>query len=270
MKVVRSFLAILLVAASANFAPASATSYSTDQSDLWWNQSESGWGIQFVHRGNLIFATMFVYDPSHAPIWYGGTLYPTGASFTWSGSNYETSGPWFGNVPFDPMQVSNRIVGTMTWAATSTSSGTLTYTVDGVSVTKLLTRQTLVFDDFSGNFQGAIHRAATSCSNPANNTTTELSAGLFIGQVNSPGSAAMSITTSDSLGAMCSYSGTLSQAGQMGSILGTYSCNNGDAGNFSMFELQVNISGITGRFAQNSNLTACVSNGWFGAMRNAP
>jgi hypothetical protein len=34
MKVVRSFLAIPLVAASANFAPASATSYSTDQSDL--------------------------------------------------------------------------------------------------------------------------------------------------------------------------------------------------------------------------------------------
>ncbi len=144
MKVVRSFLAILLVAASANFAPASATSYSTDQSDLWWNQSESGWGIQFVHRGNLIFATMFVYDPSHVPIWYGGTLYPTGASFTWSGSNYVTSGPWFGNVPFDPMQVGSRIVGTMTWTATSTSSGTLTYTVDGVSVTKLLTRQTLV------------------------------------------------------------------------------------------------------------------------------
>jgi hypothetical protein len=270
MKLVRSFLAILLVAASANFAPASATAYSADQSDLWWNPSESGWGIQFVQRGNLIFATMFVYDPSHVPIWYGGTLYPSGASFTWSGANYETSGPWFGNVPFDPMQVTNRVVGTMTWASTSTTTGTLTYTVDGISVTKLLTRQTLIFDDFSGNFQGAIHRAATSCSNPANNTTTELSAGLFIGQVNSPGSAAMTITTSDSLGAMCNYSGPLSQAGQMGSIVGTYSCNNGDGGNFSMFELQVNISGITGRLAQNSSLTACVSNGWFGAMRNSP
>jgi hypothetical protein len=142
----------------------------------------------------------------------------------------------------------------------------LTYTVDGVSVTKLLTRQTLVFDDFSGNFQGAIHRAATSCSNPTNNTTTELSAGFFISQVNT----SMSIDTSDALGAMCNYSGALSQAGQMGSISGTYSCNNGDAGTFNIFELQINISGITGRFAQNSNLTACVSNGWFGAMRNAP
>ena len=270
MKVVRSFLAILLVAASANFAPASATSYSTDQSDLWWNPSESGWGIQFVHRGNLIFATMFVYDPSKTPIWYGGTLYPTGASFTWSGSNYVTSGPWFGNVPFDPAQVTNRVVGTMTWVATSTSTGTLTYTVDGVSVTKLLTRQTLVFDDFSGTFQGAIHRAANSCSSSGNNTTTELSAGLFIDQVNNPGSAAMSITTSDALGAVCTYSGTLSQAGQMGSITGAYSCNTGDSGNFNMFELQVNISAISGRFAQSSDVTGCISNGWFGAMRNSP
>lgn len=270
MTVVRSLLAILLVAASANFAPAAATSYSTDQSDLWFNPSESGWGIQLVQRGDLIFATMFVYDPSHVPIWYGGTLYPTGASFTWSGSNYVTSGPWFGNVPFNPAQVSNRIVGTMTWVATSTTTGTLTYTVDGVAVTKLLTRQTLVFDDFSGNFQGAIHRAASSCMSAGNNTTTELSAGLFIDQVNNPGSAAMSVTTSDALGAVCTYSGTLSQDGQMGSISGTYSCNTGDTGNFNIFELQVNISGITGRFAQNSAFNGCISNGWFGAMRNSP
>lgn len=266
MKVLRPWLAILALAASAIFAPASATSYSTDQSDLWWNPAESGWGIQFVHRGDKIFATMFVYDPSKVPIWYGGTLYPTGGSLTWSGANYVTTGPWFGNVPFDPSQFSARIVGTMTWAATSISTGTLTYTVDGVSVTKLLTRQTIVNDDFSGTFQGAIHRTATSCSVAADNGTRELSAGLFIDQVNT----SMSITTSDALGAVCTYSGTLSQAGQMGSILGTYSCNTGDSGNFNMFELQVNISGISSRFAQNSDFTGCVSNGWFGAMRSAP
>jgi hypothetical protein len=168
-------------------------------------------------------------------------------------------------VPFNPTTVTNRVVGTMTWVATSTSNGTLTYTVDGVSVT-VLTRQTLVFDDFSGNFQGAIHRAASGCSSSVNNTTTELSAGFFINQANN---TTMSINTSDALGAVCNYSGTLSQAGQMGSISGTYNCNNGDGGTFNMFELQVNISGITGRFAQNSDLTACVSNGWFGDAKRA-
>jgi hypothetical protein len=56
----------------------------------------------------------------------------------------------------------------------------------------------------------------------------------------------------------------------MGAVSGTYSCNTNDSGTFNMFELQVNISGITGRFAQNSAVTACISNGWFGAMRNTP
>ena len=32
-----------------------ATAFSTDQSDLWWVPSESGWGMQLVHRGSLIF-----------------------------------------------------------------------------------------------------------------------------------------------------------------------------------------------------------------------
>jgi hypothetical protein len=36
---------------------------SIDQSDLWWNPAESGWGIQFVHTGSAIFATMYVYGP---------------------------------------------------------------------------------------------------------------------------------------------------------------------------------------------------------------
>ena len=267
MKIARILSVALLLVVTTAFVPAQATSFSTDQSDLWWNPAESGWGIQLVHRGNIIFATMFVYDPSKTPIWYGGTLYPTGASFTWSGSNYVTSGPWFGNVPFDPAQVTNRIVGTMTWVATSITTGTLTYTVDGVQVTKLLTRQTLVNDDFSGTFQGAIHSTSSSCANPATNGTTELSAGLFVGQVNT----SMSVDISDAQGIMCNYSGNLSQAGQMGAINGgTYSCNNGDGGSFSMFELQVNISGLTGRFARSSNLTGCSSNGWFGAMRSQP
>lgn len=266
MKFGRNLLAALVLALSALVAPAWATSYSTDQSDLWWNPMESGWGIQLVHRGSIIFATMFVYDSSRVPIWYGGTLYPTGGSFTWSGDNYETSGPWFGNVPYNPAQFTSRIVGSMSWVATSTSTGTLTYTVDGVMVTKLLTRQTLVYDDFSGTFQGAIHRASSNCANPANNTTSELAAGLFIDQVNT----SMSVTTSDAQGVMCTYSGTLSQAGQMGAIDGIFSCNTGDSGNFNVFELQVNISGITGRFAQNSNSTGCATNGWFGAMRNRP
>ncbi|HEY3585288.1 MAG TPA: hypothetical protein VGL90_13045, partial [Casimicrobiaceae bacterium] len=41
-----------------------------NNSDLWWVPSESGWGVQFVQQGALIFATMFVYDANGKPTWY--------------------------------------------------------------------------------------------------------------------------------------------------------------------------------------------------------
>jgi hypothetical protein len=74
MKALRHlFAAIAVVAVGLSF-PAQGASYSTDQSDLWWIPSESGWGIQFVQRNSTIFATMFVYDPSGAPTWYTAAM----------------------------------------------------------------------------------------------------------------------------------------------------------------------------------------------------
>jgi hypothetical protein len=74
MKSLRCALCVLGLAVSL-FAPtALATSFSTDQSDLWYIVAESGWGMQLVQRGNIIFATLFFYGQSsttwytHAPI----------------------------------------------------------------------------------------------------------------------------------------------------------------------------------------------------------
>src|SRR5205814_3193098 len=39
---------------------------------LWWNAppgSESGWGINFAHQGDTIFATWFTYDANGKPLW---------------------------------------------------------------------------------------------------------------------------------------------------------------------------------------------------------
>ena len=74
-----------------------ATSKTTDQSDIWWVHTESGWGIQFVQNDNTIFATLFVYGPDGQPTWYSATLGYQG-SLTWSGTLYKTTGPWFGTV----------------------------------------------------------------------------------------------------------------------------------------------------------------------------
>jgi hypothetical protein len=265
MRALRLVLASSLVALALLATPVSATSFSTDQSDLWYIPAESGWGIQLVQRGNLIFFTMFVYDPAGKPIWYVGTINPTGAPFTWSGQMYLTTGPWFGAQPYNPALFGGRVVGTMTWNATAVETGTLSYTVDGVAVTKNVVRQTLVNDNFSGHYGGAIHEQFTNCANPANNGTVEGAGILDITQV---GNAITINVTASLSGGVCTYSGTLSQDGQMGSVVGTYHCNTGTFGNFTAFEMQVNITGFTGRFVDSATALGCSGSGWFGGVRS--
>jgi hypothetical protein len=61
----RAARGVILAAACFFVSHAYATAYSTDQSDLWWNPNESGWGMQVVQTGSVIFVTMFVYDQNN-------------------------------------------------------------------------------------------------------------------------------------------------------------------------------------------------------------
>jgi hypothetical protein len=272
MKAIRILLAAIVFAAAGFAAPASATSATTDQSDLWWIPTESGWGIQFVQRDTVIFATMFVYDPTNIPIWYTATLVYNG-DFVWTGDLYLTSGPWFGTVPFNPNAVGQRKVGTMTWSATSITTGDLTYSVDGVAVAKSLTRQLLVYDNFSGRYGTIIHSESTGCSDPALNFITESTETLNVTQ----NGQVMTLTSStyESFSAAgfsandgnCTFAGTLTQAGQMGTVNGSYSCSQGETGVFQLYEMQVNTIGMTGLFTASANGIGCQTSGWFGGVR---
>ena len=252
---------LLVIAISA--APVSATSFTTDQSDLWWNPNESGWGMQLVHRGSVIFATMFVYDPTRTPIWYTATLNYAG-NLTWTGDLILTSGPWFGTVPFNPAAVSRRRVGALTWTARTVSSGGLSYSVDGVFVAKNLIRQLLVYDDYNGAYRGATHEDVTGCANGALNGVFEQNTTLNILQ----NGTAVTLSGGFATSGFCSLSGALSQAGQMGQVDGSFTCNSGDFGNFTLSEMQVNISGVTARLTADSGFSGCHISGWLGGMRS--
>jgi hypothetical protein len=217
-----------------------------------------------VQRGNTIFFTMFVYDPAGKPIWYVGTILPNGGVLTWSGDMFVTSGPWFGAQPFNPTLVGGRIVGTMTWASTSVTTGILRYVVDGVAVTKNVVRQTLVNEDYSGRYGGGLHENRTGCFSSVNNGVQEDVAILVVSQTGT----AIAMSTQTFSGAACSYNGTLSQDGQMGSIAGTYSCSSdGDHGNFTLFEVQITRWAISGRLDAMSVPSGCHDTGWFGGAR---
>ena len=52
---------------------------------LFWNApagSESGWGINFAHQGDVIFATWFTYDATGKALWLSMTANKTAARRT--------------------------------------------------------------------------------------------------------------------------------------------------------------------------------------------
>lgn len=246
---------------------AGATPYGTNHSDLWWVPTESGWGVQFVQQGGkLIFATMFVYDANRNPTWYVSLMQFTGGPppATFSGTLYATTGPWFGG-PYDPNAAHNDPVGTMTFVANFVEHGTLTYTVGGVSVTKAIQRETLASFDYSGAYLGLVNRTNGGCPLPAPPSPTSTPVGLTIAQAG----AAFTMTTTDDVGAVCTYTGTYGQDGHMGQVNGTLSCTGGEFGNFSMFEMELSSGGFTSRLSASTNRCSLIT-GRIGGMVTTP
>jgi len=110
---------------------------------LWWASpagSESGWGINFAHQGDTIFASWFTYDLTGKGLWLVMTA-PQTAPGMYSGALYTTTGPAFNAVPFNPANVAVTQVGTGTLVFTDINSAGFAYTVNGIYQTKTITRQ---------------------------------------------------------------------------------------------------------------------------------
>jgi len=254
----RHLAAALLVAAVA--LPVQATTFATDASDLWWNPAENGWGVNVAQQADTLFLTFFVYSPPGNPTWYVASsvsyVGTTNGSVVYSGALYQTDGTWFGSV-WNPSAFGFRQVGTVTFSMDSVSTATLAYTVDGVSVSKRIERQTWLFNDISGSYLGATAGTWSGC---AVNGYVEEPGTLSITQTIS-GTTSNAVLTFTYAGGTCTYSGPYTQAGRMGSIAGTYSCSDGTGGSFTGLEIEGNISGVTARGILQSG--SCT---WFGRI----
>src|SRR5437016_9581949 len=89
---------ILAVTASVTTALASGPNYQ----GLWYHapaESEAGWGINFAHQGDVIFATWFTYDVNGKAWWLTMTATKT-AEGAYSGQLIRTNGaPFSAYVP---------------------------------------------------------------------------------------------------------------------------------------------------------------------------
>jgi hypothetical protein len=231
---------------------ASANTFTTDMTDLWWNSSESGWGVTATHQREIVFLTFFVYGPDNRPTFYTGEATYTGqaasGALIFSGPMLQTSGPWLGGA-FNPNIVTRTPVGTVTFTA-FIDAATLTYSVNGTVVTKALTRQTFRNNDLTGNYAGIFTETFSGCASATNNGTVDSVTGITI--VNSANTLQM--TTSQN-GFICNFAGNYRQSGRMGSSTGTYTCP-GVSGNYDMVEIEANTTGITARYTAQDNVCA--------------
>jgi hypothetical protein len=109
-----------------------------DYTDLWWSPSESGWGMAMAQQYGVNFLAWYVYDSNGKPTWQVATCTMSGSSC--AGTLYRTTGPAFGPT-FNPAQVQATTAGTILVIFTDANNAILSYTVDGVTATKSVTRQ---------------------------------------------------------------------------------------------------------------------------------
>lgn len=116
----------------------------SNYSDLWWNPTESGWGLSIQHQGNLVFLAWYTYASDQQPQWLTSVLQRQADGSFRGRLNRPASGTPYttvpnGNVTTFPVPE----VGDVSLSFSNGESGTLGYSVDGVVQTKAIQR--LVF-----------------------------------------------------------------------------------------------------------------------------
>lgn len=228
----------------------------TDYTDLWWIPSESGWGVNFVQADDFIFATFFIYGPTNQPTWYTGQL-SLDALGNWIGPLYMTGGTYFGS-PWNPAQSGIRQVGSVTFVPATEASGTLSYSVDGVIVSKQVVRQTLKTIPVGGTYLGSVYAVVTGCINPAQNGTFSRYANIRVVQ---GVTGAMTIDYTVQGGNTCSFTGNANQFGQVYQMpSAAYSC--GAGGPVLVSGLKATTQGIEGEWRGPIG-AGCIESGAF-------
>jgi hypothetical protein len=240
----RLFAIAAACAALALPAARAADAIASDISDMWWNASESGWGMNATQQANILFITLYVYSADAKAHWFvapdmvGDLSNPSAPSFAFGGTLYETTGPVF-SAAFNPVAVNARAVGAAQFTYTPPLAGTLVYTVDGVTVTKQLRRETWAVNDPSGTYAASLVTRSNTCS-PAVTTTKSLGTATITLANNLFTLATSGATPTDN----CTFSGTYSQEGRMGASTGNFTCGLSGTGPYTLSEIEAGTHGF--------------------------
>ena len=257
---VRKALAATLTCLAATGAQ--ATAVTPDFTDLWWNPAESGWGMNLIQQADVLFATLFVYGSDRNPTWFTGSDMQyqgiVNGEHVFNGTLYRTTGTHFSNSTFSAAQVTNVAVGTIVFRAAEINAK-IVYTVDGVTISKSVERQTWRLQDFAGQYRGAMIGTYSGC--PANNGAYESTATFSVTQ----NGFGMNITEAGE-GYTCNYNGSYSPSGKAGYLDGNTSCSSGASSTFTISQMRVGPDHMAGTIGARSGST-CTFTGRLGGIR---
>lgn len=266
------FLGLALLAGAMVAGGARATTHSTDYTDLWYLPAESGWGVNVVQQHDTVFATFFVYGQDGSPRWFVApetrSLSSPPGQNAFIGPLFETNGTFYG-IPW--AGTGNRQVGNVTFNFTTPTTGTVTYNVDSVSVTRTLIRQTWGANSLAGNYLGGTTAVGSNCG--ANDGLILIFGELTVGHSNffRP-TFRVDFRSNAGQPGVCIYTGNYLQEGKMGSVTGgTFNCeiqgvSNPPVGTFELREIEANRKGINARFTGADQF--CQYEGFFGGLRD--
>ena len=231
-------IAAVVVGLAGAFIAPSASAYLTD---LWWNPAEPGWGVNFVQADSFVFATFFVYGPDNKPVWYTAQMIRD-SNGIYKGPLYLSSGTYYG-APYNATQRDTDQVGSASFAPANEFSSSLTYTVNAVTVAKLLQRQTLLSIDFTGTYMGAVITDVYNCDDGSPVKTQRRFVDVNASQA---AGATDRIDFSFATGGTCTFNGEAAQYGRLFRMENaTYTCGAGPA---TVYELKSTSLGLEGRW----------------------
>jgi len=106
----------------------SAPAFSQNYTGPWYNAAESGWGLNIVHQGDVLFPTWFTYDTDGKPMWLIVSGAPKQSDGSYVGDVFRTTG-----IPFNQItgqaSTGNVKLGTARLTFSSTGAMNFSYTL---------------------------------------------------------------------------------------------------------------------------------------------
>lgn len=265
MSIWKSILAAFAIALSAGSLPTAALA--NNYQDLWWNPSESGWGINIAQQGDVMFATWFIYGANRQPTWiFLSRADRSGAlGNTFAGDIFQAVGTPFSAIPFVPLQGADLTrVGRATLVFSDARTGSLTYDVNGVTVVKQITRQVIGVANLTGTYFGGLKREGSGCVSAALNGSVLNQATYSVNHTVATGA----LTITEVGGTFCIFSGNVQTFGSITEGSGGFTCAAENiTGTWTMREGRTSPNAFSALMAMRPNNEPCTLNATIGGLK---